>query len=190
MTTPKKIIVLGNEDAIAKNIANMAQLKTMVEKVSNNAMRVRTLPDDSLILHTKCDPVLEITENIKAIARIQEFFLQLHALDKPTPLAISAPQLGYLLRMFSYVKGAEREIITVINPEIVYEKKIKFSREGCLSIPGRNYELKRASIMKIRGLDVDGHITVHKGHDSTAFIFRHEIDHLNGITVDMKGKAY
>ncbi len=212
MTTPsnkpkRKIMVLGNSTEM-KSVAEVMKdagavhLTEAVHEVPEinvdmaaaeanlfaKMIAVHTIVSSAKLLHTKCEPITEITPYIKSIASMMEFFLQVHALDDPTPVAISAPQLGYSLRMFSYVKGATREIFTVINPEIIYIKKMVFSYEGCLSLPKMNYKLKRGNIVKLKGLDVHGYTKTHKGHDLLAHIFLHELDHLNGITIDMVGQ--
>lgn len=167
----------------------------MVEQATVAKTKVRhelaILPSGSKMLHTKCKAVKEITPAVKAFARVLEIYLVEHWHDSPHPVAISAPQLGKSVRMFSYVTNAamdEIEIHTVVNPELVYEKKLRFVTETCLSIPGRSFKLKRGKIVKIRAGLLNGLTRTFKSHDIIAQMFLHELDHLNGITIDTIGQ--
>ena len=146
---------------------------------------ILTLSTGAGILHTKCEQVKEITPAVHALAQRLEDYLKTHQHDDPRPIGISAPQLGKSICMFSYVTDMDDNILTVINPELVYEKKKKhFVVETCLSIPGQKFTLKRGKIVKIRGMFIDGTHCSLKGHGLLAQVFLHELNHLDGITID------
>lgn len=152
--------------------------------------KVLTLPTGAKILHTKCEQVKEITPKVKALAQALEDYLNVHRHDDPRLGGIAAPQLGKTIRVFSYVTSGEGdsiELLTVVNPELVYEKKLHFVRETCLSIPGEAFYLKRGKNVKIRGMLIDGSPRSLKGHGITAQVFMHELNHLDGITIDTIG---
>ncbi|MFP3975884.1 MAG: peptide deformylase, partial [Dehalococcoidia bacterium] len=60
-------------------------------------------------------------------------------------------------------------------------------REGCLSLPGIQKEIKRPKVVKAVGLDLDGRSISVKGPDLLAAVLCHEIDHLDGILITDKG---
>lgn len=147
-----------------------------------------TLPSGARILHTKCKEVKEITSEIESFAQVLEDYLKSHQNDEPRPIGIAAPQLGKTLRMFSCVLDLAGEPITIINPELVYEKKHHLTTEMCLSIPNRKFRLKRGRIVKIRGTLLNGSPRSYKSHGVIAQMFLHELNHLDGITIDMTGQ--
>lgn len=153
---------------------------TLLTKTS--ALKLLTLPSGAKVLHTKCKRVETITPAIKALIQALEGYLKGHQQDTPRPVGIAAPQLGKTVRIFSFMLGGA--VFTVINPELMYEKKKRLVVETCLSIPGRSFILKRGKVVKIRGTLADGSVRSLKGHDLTAQVFMHELVHLNGITID------
>ena len=60
------------------------------------------------------------------------------------------------------------------DPDIVRES------EGCLSVPGYGYPLRRALGAVLRGYDVDGNAIEVRARGWLARIFQHEYDHLQG----------
>lgn len=96
-----------------------------------------------------------------------------------TPLALAAPQLGILLRIF--VIESPNLSLTAINPVVVKTKDDHHVWESCVSIPGRRFLVVRPKIVKFRFLDLAGCERVAKFHDVFAQVVMHEIDHLRGI---------
>lgn len=147
-----------------------------------------TLPSGAKILHTKCKPVGSITPAVKALAQTLEGYLKAHQDDDPRPIGISAPQLGSAVRMSSVILDLEAVPVTYINPELAYEKKLHLVTETCLSLPGRKFLLKRGKVVKIRAMLIDGSMRSIKGRDLNAQLLMHELNHLDGITVDTIGE--
>lgn len=78
-----------------------------------------------------------------------------------------------------YQKG--KNLIALINPEIVaHEGETKYE-EGCLSVPGFTAEVKRFSTVMVKALDKDGKNVKIDAEGLFAIALQHEIDHLNGI---------
>lgn len=146
----------------------------------------------SKLLGQKSKPVERIDAKIKSLANDMVEFIQLHRDDKIRPTSLSACQLGQLVRVIAFrhnpTSEEEDDIQVVINPELVYAKGNYLIREGCLSIPGKVFTLRRAKIVKIRGLTLDGEERSFRGRDLLAQVFQHEIDHLNGVMIDQVGK--
>ena len=53
--------------------------------------------------------------------------------------------------------------------------------EGCLSVPGLRYPVKRYPFARVTGIDLDGNPIELSGHDLMAQALQHETDHLDGL---------
>lgn len=136
------------------------------------------------VLHTRALEVEEITPEI--VALVQDMYL---TMDKAPGVGLAAPQIGVSLRIFVYdwtVDEVEYRGVA-INPELeISEVSTEWPDEdleveGCLSIPGERYPLKRADSAVLRALDIDGNRFEIAATGWLARIFQHEFDHLNGI---------
>jgi peptide deformylase len=94
-------------------------------------------------------------------------------------VGLAAPQVGIRRRLFTWDVGDGPHVL--INPvfeeldgEAVYE-------EGCLSVPGYQFELVRPARAVIVGLDVNGDKVTYEDDDFLARVFQHEVDHLDGV---------
>ena len=71
------------------------------------------------------------------------------------------------------------------------EPDIALESEGCLSVPGYGYPLRRALGAVLRGYDVDGNAIEVSARGWLARIFQHEYDHLQGtLCVDRLAQPY
>lgn len=137
-------------------------------------------------LRAKCEPVGEITDEVRAIARDLIDSMRAH-----NGAGLAAPQVGILLRMFAmcYV-GTDREgwpIIgeprIIINPKIVnYSEEVWMADEGCLSLPALRGQVERPAKITIQAIDLEGKPYTWEIEDAwVARNFLHEHDHLNGV---------
>ncbi|GAJ00068.1 unnamed protein product [marine sediment metagenome] len=144
------------------------------------------LPDE--LLRQKSEPVETIDRGIKELALEMVDFMRLHRGDELRPIGLSAVQLGELVRVVAFrgnpQSQEELQVQVLINPEVVYLKGHQIVHESCLSIPGRTFALKRAKIIKIRGITLDGVVRSFRGRDILAQVFQHELNHLDGILID------
>lgn len=144
------------------------------------------------LLRQKSMPVKEIDAEIKALVKDMVEYIQMHRADEVKPLSVSAPQMGEMVRVIAFRRNPlsmeEDDIQVLINPEIVYEKGMYMVNEGCLSMPGKSFTLKRAKLVKVRGLTLDGTERSFRGRDLLAEVFQHEINHLDGILIDRIGR--
>ncbi len=111
-------------------------------------------------------------------------------MDKAPGVGLAAPQIGVGLRIFTYDyaddEGNERRGV-IINPKLEVgpiadepadeETEI----EGCLSVPGERFPLKRAEHVVVSGLDLDQNPIRIEAEGWFARIFQHEFDHLEGV---------
>jgi peptide deformylase len=95
---------------------------------------------------------------------------------------IAAPQVGVNKRIFYTLNYDTDKWQLFINPEITplgYTKTV--TREGCLSVPGKEEDVMRYQKIKIKYQDKDGNYKSGKYKDLNAVSIQHELDHLDGI---------
>lgn len=98
-------------------------------------------------------------------------------------LGLSAPQCGYMMRVFviGYNNGEDSDIVC-INPKLVgtdlEEVKMK---EGCLSYVGLRLDIRRPKRIQVEYHDEEGRKVLQEFDGLTSRCFQHELDHLNGI---------
>lgn len=122
---------------------------------------------------------------------------------KGVGVGISAPQIGRNLRICLVYSKNSRRLLTLINPEILWESKriskgvvgSKNPYEGCLSVPGIWGIVERHKQIKVRYLTPTKHEVVRKFSGFNSVVLQHEIDHLNGILFidrvrEQQGKLY
>ena len=104
-------------------------------------------------------------------------------------VGIAANQVGMSVMVF--VIATSNIWKTFINPKIkrFYGKKIN-NIEGCLSIPGKHYEVKRYTKVDIEFYDYDFRKQNKTYEWPEAVIIQHEVDHLNGYLISMKGTEH
>lgn len=153
-------------------------------------MEVVKAPSPKLKIQTK--PVKKITpallSTLKSMIKLTKTF------KNPEGVGLASTQVGLDESFFVAKKG--QKFISVINPKIISSsKKTKKYFEGCLSIPNIWGEVKRHLSIKVSYQDEnrENHTVLLKG--TLAWIFQHEIDHLNGIlfaerVLEQKGKFY
>lgn len=144
----------------------------------------------SQALRQKSARVKKIDSKIKTLAKELVDFMRTRRTDTFRPIGLAAPELGELVRVIAFNRNPmsiEEEIQVLVNPEFVYQKGKQVVRESCLSIPDKEFTLRRAKIVKIRGLTLDGVVRSFRARDLLAQVFQHEIDHLDGILIDQLG---
>ena len=124
-------------------------------------------------LHKMCRPV-------------SSFDAKLHALldDMADTLAdangvgLAAPQVGILRRIFIVDTG--EDILEFINPEILETEGEQDGMEGCLSVQGEFWLVKRPNRVKATAQDRDGNWYEIEAEGLIARCICHECDHLDG----------
>ncbi len=117
-------------------------------------------------------------ENIdaKVAALAQSMIETMH--DAPG-VGLAANQIGVQKRLFVYDKGDGPHV--VVNPVIVETSGEWLHDEGCLSVPGLNWEILRPNAVHLRGYDLDGNELDIETDEYEGRIFQHEVDHLDGM---------
>src|ERR1700680_5255192 len=92
-------------------------------------------------------------------------------------IGLAAPQVGVSKRIIVVHLGEEEPSYAVINPVLSeFEGEIE-GVEGCLSIPGRIGDVKRAQACTVTGLDRHGKKFHLRTEGLLARCFQHEVDH-------------
>ena len=111
-------------------------------------------------------------------------------MDVAHRVGLAAPQIAVPLRLFVYEMANDDDVPgrgVIINPMLSLSR-ISTDRpdpdtesEGCLSVPGESYPLKRADQVSVVGFDADGEELSFRATGWFARVMQHEFDHLNGL---------
>jgi peptide deformylase len=99
-------------------------------------------------------------------------------------IGLAAPQIAVPLRVIVVdlsVGDDKKQLITLVNPEVVEESGDQRHEEGCLSVPGYGGSPRRPARVTVKGLDLGGRERLYTAEDLLARAFCHEIDHVNGL---------
>ena len=99
-------------------------------------------------------------------------------------VGLAAPQVGYPLRLVLIdvtPANQPKNLMVLINPEIVASEGECLWEEGCLSVPDFSEEVKRKKKVVVRCQNLEGKTVEIEGEDLLAVALQHEIDHLDGI---------
>lgn len=137
------------------------------------------------VLHRRALPVESFDGDLRAL--VADMF---ETMDAAHGVGLAAPQIGVGLRIFTWqmenADGApERGVI--VNPFVAPSKPAQEDPdpdeevEGCLSVPGESFPLKRGERAGVTGYDVDGREISFESTGWFARCMQHEYDHLNGF---------
>lgn len=153
-------------------------------------MQVVKAPDPKLRVKTK--PVKKINSGL--VQTLKQMIKLTKTFKEPEGVGLASTQIG-LDEAFFVAKNGQK-FISVINPKILSQgKRTKKYFEGCLSTPNIWGEVRRHTQIKVSYQDPTGKIITASLKGIPAWIFQHEIDHLNGIlfqdrVLQQKGKFY
>ncbi len=136
------------------------------------------------VLHTPAKPVKAIDAKTRKLAA--DMVETMHAAPG---VGLAAPQVGVPKRIFVWhwededgiSAGVAINPVLFMTPTELPPADEETESEGCLSIPGERYPLRRGEGAILRATDVDGNYYEIEAHGWLARIFQHEYDHLNGI---------
>lgn len=137
------------------------------------------------VLHAVASPVGEITDEIRTL--VADMY---ETMDAAPGVGLAAPQVGVGLRIYTYNyeddEGQPWRGV-VINPELFMtptepgDPDEDEESEGCLSVPGERFPLRRSDHVRVSGIDLDGNDVSIDVTGWRARIMQHEFDHLNGV---------
>lgn len=137
------------------------------------------------VLHQRAAEVAIFDQELKDL--VQDLF---DTMDKAPGVGLAAPQIGVSLRVFVYSYPDDDDTPrrgVVINPTLSHtpveavEADDESESEGCLSVPGERFALKRGDRVLVEGVDLEQNPVRIEAQGWFARIFQHEFDHLNGI---------
>jgi peptide deformylase len=126
------------------------------------------------VLREKAAPVTTFDAELRRLVRD----LTDTMLDAPG-VGLAAPQLGVSLRVFTY--NVDDVVGHLINPELSLSEEVQDGPEGCLSLPGLEFDCVRAEQVVARGMNMYGDLVTIEGSDLLARCIQHETDHLDGV---------
>jgi peptide deformylase len=137
------------------------------------------------VLHTPAAEVETFDDRLRQL--VTDMF---ETMEAAPGVGLAAPQVGVGLRVFVFNWTDEEQRLwngVAINPSLLItptpigDADEDDESEGCLSIPGERYPLRRAERAVLSALDVQGRPFEVDATGWLARIFQHEFDHLNGI---------
>jgi peptide deformylase len=149
------------------------------------------------VLRKKCALVTTVTDEIRAFAQDM-----LETMHDARGVGLAAPQVARSIQMAvielppqnpenpntTVVKldGQEKTPdalgpVVFLNPKLELHREKADGEEGCLSIPGLRYDVRRAATTKVSFMGLDGAEHIIECDGLLARAFQHEVDHLNGI---------
>jgi peptide deformylase len=132
---------------------------------------IRTFGDP--VLRSAAGAVDEIGERI---ARLVDDMLET-MYDAPG-VGLAAPQIGISLQVVVWDIGDGPNHL--VNPELFETGGSWVFDEGCLSVPGHYWEIKRPGFARVRGLDLAGREVEYAGDELLGRVLQHETDHVEG----------
>lgn len=153
-------------------------------------MQVIQAPNQALRVTTK--PVKKITPALSQT--FKEMIKLTKTYQDPEGVGLASTQIGQKEKFFIAKIG--EEFICVINPEITFRSKTtKKYLEGCLSIPNHYGTVTRHLSIRVKYQNETGKVITKSLREVPAWIFQHEVDHLNGVlfvdhVLEQKGKFY
>jgi peptide deformylase len=136
------------------------------------------------VLHSAAQPVESIDPALERL--VADMF---DTMEAAPGVGLAAPQVGVPLRIFVYNWTDDGGVLwrgTAINPELwitptpAGEANEERESEGCLSIPGERFPLRRSPDAILRATELDGSQFEITSTGWLARIFQHEYDHLDG----------
>jgi len=139
-------------------------------------MEILVAPHPKLRVKTK--PVKKITPEIIGIAR--KMIKLTETFTDPEGVGLSANQIGREDKFF--IAKLFKKFLMIFNPQITsFSKTKKIFFEACLSVPNFYGEVERPTAINIQYQDEKGQTVKKPLKGIAAWIFQHEMDHLNGI---------
>ena len=140
-----------------------------------SVLPIRTFGDP--VLRDTARPVEDFDESLRRLA--DDMIQTMH---QAPGVGLAAPQVGRSLRLIVFDVGDEADgARALVNPVLRDEWGEQVGEEGCLSIPGLYYPVKRAMKVWAEGFDTTGLAVTLEAEELMARVLQHEVDHINGV---------
>jgi peptide deformylase len=143
---------------------------------------IRTYGDP--VLRMKPKPVAEIDDQIATLVSDM-----IEIMYEAPGVGLAANQIGVVKQIAVFDAQDELGPRVMINPEILELSGEWAYEEGCLSVPGHSWEIKRPAFARVRALDIEGKEVEYSGDGLLGRVLQHEIGHLHGgLLIDVLEK--
>jgi len=127
-------------------------------------------------LHKKAAPVSAVDSAIRRLAADMA-----ETMYAAPGIGLAATQVDIHKQVIVIdVSEDKSSLLTLINPELLWQEGECEGEEGCLSVPGIYEKVKRAQKVRVRALGLDGMPFELEVADMLAVCIQHEMDHLQG----------
>jgi len=138
-------------------------------------LKILEYPDPRLRIKAK--PVETVTDDIRQLAADM-----LETMYAAPGVGLAATQVDRHVRLVVMdVSENQDQPLILINPEILSREGTATGDEGCLSVPGESFPLRRGEAATLTGLALDGTEIRYEATGWFARMLQHEYDHLNGF---------
>ena len=132
------------------------------------------------ILKKKSQPIPKIDPTIQQL--VQDMAETMYAAPG---VGLAAPQVGHPLRLAVLditPANQAKNLVVLVNPEILVTEGECLWEEGCLSVPEYSEEVKRKKKVVVRCQNLAGeNVEIVGDNNLLSIALQHEIDHLDGI---------
>lgn len=137
------------------------------------------------VLHSRAREVTDFDERLSSL--VTDMF---ETMEAAPGVGLAAPQVGVGLRLFVFNwtdedntlwRGVAINPMLWISPTPTGEADEDDESEGCLSVPGERFPLRRGALAILNALDLDGTPFEVRAEGWLARILQHEYDHLEGV---------
>ncbi len=136
------------------------------------------------MLRLTTKPVTEIDDTIKVL--VNDMIEVMYAAPG---VGLAANQIGVSKRIAVFDAHDDLGPRVMINPEIVELSGEWEYEEGCLSVPGYVWEIKRPGFARVKALDIKGNQVEYAGDGLLGRVLQHEVAHLDGgLLIDVLGR--
>jgi peptide deformylase len=139
-----------------------------------SVLPIRTFGDP--VLREPARPVEDFDEPLRRLADDM-----VTTMREAPGVGLAAPQVGRPIRLIVFDLGDEEGARVLANPVLSNEWGEQLGEEGCLSIPGLYYPVKRWMKVWAEGFDLTGREVQYAARELLARVLQHEVDHLNGV---------
>ena len=133
---------------------------------------IRTFGDPVLRLETKT--VTFIDDVVRTLVKDM-----IETMYEAPGVGLAANQIGITRKIAVFDAQDGLGPRAMINPEVVELSGEWEYEEGCLSVPGHWWEIKRPGFARVKALDLDGNEVEYAGDGLMGRVLQHEVDHLN-----------
>ena len=127
-------------------------------------------------LHRVAQPVSAVTADIKRLVRDMA-----DTMYAAPGIGLAATQVDVHKRVIVIdTSETKSELLTLINPEILWAEGDAENEEGCLSVPGYFDRVRRPERIRFRALNAEGEWYEREADELLAVCVQHEMDHLLG----------